>query len=105
MFSRVCQVYPTWNPVAGVKVTAEVKVKVLQLGRPITCEHPFGAGAGGPADLGLADTCRRLSEGTSIRNEQVGVCRSVHAAISQTAGAIEEQGGCGGDAYPTPPRP
>jgi hypothetical protein len=38
-------------------VTAEVKVKVLELGRPIACEHPFSAGAGRPAHFGLADAC------------------------------------------------
>src|ERR1700687_3072378 len=42
------------------RVAAEIKVKVLQLGRPIAREHPFGAGACGPADFGLADTCWRF---------------------------------------------
>src|ERR1700681_3083703 len=41
-------------------LAAEVNVKVLQLGRPVAREHPFGAGACGPADFGLADTCMCL---------------------------------------------
>lgn len=40
-------------------LAAEVNVQVFQLGRPIMREHPFGAGARGPADFALADTCGR----------------------------------------------
>jgi hypothetical protein len=77
------------------RVTAEVKVKVLDLGRPIVREHPFGAGARGPAEFGLADTGRRLKAVEPV-------CRSVNMAICQTARTIEQQ--IGVTATPRRPR-
>src|SRR5216684_3284925 len=89
---------------SGRRVTAEVKVKVLKLGRPIVREHPFGAGARGPADLGLADTGRR-DEGSEARVVRFEViCRSVNMAICQTARPIEQQVGRDGDAETAPHR-
>ena len=80
----------------------EVNVKVLQLGRPIVREHPFGAGACGPADFGLADTCRCLKLEAFDRFEPI--CRSVNTAIGQTASTIEQQLGRDGDAETAPHR-
>src|SRR5229473_2718133 len=89
---------------SGRRVTAEVKVKVLKLGRPIVREHPFGDGARGPADLGLADTGRR-DEGSEARVVRFEViCRSVNMAICQTARPIEQQVGRDGDAETAPHR-
>src|SRR5204863_8360447 len=85
-------------------LAAEVNVKILQLGRPIAREHPFGAGARRPADLGRADACGVLSEETSITIEKLGVCRGVNMAIGQAARAIEQQVGRDGDAEAAPHR-
>lgn len=79
------------SKISDRRVTAEVKVKVFELGRPIVREHPFGASARGPADLGLADTGSRLF-GLEVS------CRSVNMAIGQTARPIEQQIGGNGDA-------
>src|ERR1700681_2324552 len=62
------QIYwATYRDISDRRLAAEVNVKVLQLGRPVAREHPFGAGACGAADFGLADTCRCLCLGVTVR--------------------------------------
>ena len=76
-------------------LAAEVNVEVLELGRPIVREHPFGAGTRRPADCGLADTCWRVYD---CGGGNLIICRSVNMAICQTARTIEQQIGGDGDA-------
>jgi hypothetical protein len=87
------------SKISDRRVTAKFNVKVLQLGRPVAREHPFGAGACRPADFGLADTCRRL-----FVDKLEPICRSVNFAICQTASAIEQWVGRDGDAKTAPHR-